>query len=55
MPDVSKPPHHTLPHAGLLAKLDARTSLRVVQDPSSSAGGKGEVGPFPGRQEAPTS
>ncbi len=34
MPDVTKPPLHTLPHAELLAKLDALTNLRVVRDPA---------------------
>ena len=32
MPDVTKPPLHTLPYAELLAKLDALTNLRVVRD-----------------------
>ena len=35
MPDLSKPPFHTLPHAELIAKLDALTNLRVVHDPAS--------------------
>ena len=54
MPDVTKPPLHTLPHAELLAKLDALTNLRVVRDPASSTGWKLEVGPFPGWKDVPT-
>lgn len=40
MPDVSKRPLHTLPHAELLAKLDALTNLRVVRDPAAATGWK---------------
>ena len=54
MPDVTKPPLHTLPHADLLAKLDALTNLRVVRDPTSATGWKLEVGPFPGWKDVPT-
>jgi WD40 repeat protein len=54
MPDVTKPPLHTLPHAELMAKLDAFTNLRVVRDPSSSTGWKLDVGPFPGWKDVPT-
>jgi WD40 repeat protein len=54
MPDVTKPPLHTLPHAELMAKLDALTNLRVVRDPASSTGWKLDVGPFPGWQDVPT-
>jgi WD40 repeat protein len=54
MPDVTKPPLHTLPHAELLAKLDALTNLRVVRDPASSTGWKLEVGPFPGWKDVPS-
>ena len=54
MPDVTKPPLHTLPHAELLAKLDTLTNLRVVRDPSSSTGWKLDVGPFPGWKDVPT-
>jgi WD40 repeat protein len=54
MPDVTKPPLHTLPHADLLAKLDALTNLRVVRDPTSSTGWKLDVGPFPGWKDLPT-
>jgi WD40 repeat protein len=54
MPDVTKPPLHTLPYAELLAKLDALTNLRVVRDASSSTGYKLDVGPFPGWKDVPT-
>jgi len=54
MPDVTKPPLHTLPHAELLAKLDALTNVRVVRDPSSATGWREEIGPFAGWQDAPT-
>jgi len=54
VPDVSKPPLHTLPHAELLAKLDTITNLRVVRDEESPTGWKVEVGPFPGWGEVPT-
>jgi len=48
MPDLSKPPLHTLPHDELIAKLKTLTNLRVVRDEESSTGWKVEVGPFPG-------
>jgi WD40 repeat protein len=54
MPDVSKPPLHTLPHDELLAKLETLTNLRVVRDEESSTGWELEVGPFPGWQDVPT-
>jgi WD40 repeat protein len=53
MPDLSKPPLHTLPHDALMRKLDALTNLRVVPDGSSSTGWKLEVGPFPGWKDVP--
>jgi len=54
MPDMTKPPLHTLPHQELLAKLDSLTNLRVVPDPSSATGWKLDVGPFPGWKDVPT-
>jgi len=48
MPDLSKPPLHTLPHDELVAKLRSLTNLRAVRDPASDTGWKIEVGPFPG-------
>jgi WD40 repeat protein len=54
MPDLSKPPLHTLPHDELVAKLKSLTNLRVVRDPKAVAAWKVEVGPFPGWKEVPT-
>ena len=54
MPDVSKPPLHTLPYAELMAKLHTLTNLQVVEDPAASSGYKIEVGPFPGWKDVPT-
>ena len=53
MPDLSKPPLHTLPRGELIAKLKTLTNLRVVRDEESSTGWKVEVGPFPGWAEVP--
>jgi WD40 repeat protein len=53
MPDLSKPPLHTLPHDELVAKLHSLTNLRVVRAPESPAGWKIEVGPFPGWKDVP--
>jgi len=53
VPDLSKPPLHTLPHAELLAKLGSLTNLRAVRDPASSTGWRLELGPFPGWQSVP--
>jgi WD40 repeat protein len=54
MPDLNKPPLHTLPHDELIAKLQSLTNLRAVRDPESSTGWSIEIGPFPGWQEVPT-
>jgi WD40 repeat protein len=53
MPDLSKPPLHTLPHGELLAKLRSLTNLRAVREPSSDTGWKIEIGPFPGWATVP--
>ena len=53
MPDVSKPPLHTLPYAELMAKLQALTNLQVVEDRASATGYKLQVGPFPGWKDVP--
>ena len=53
MPDLTKPPLHTLPHDELIAKLHNLTNLRAVRDAESSTGWKIEVGPFPGWAEVP--
>jgi WD40 repeat protein len=54
MPDVTKPPLHTLSHGELMAKLDGLTNRRVVPDPTSPTGWKLDVGPFPGWKDVPT-
>jgi len=54
MPDLTKPPLHTLPREELIAKLKTLTNLRVVRDAESSTGWKVEVGPFPGWETVPT-
>jgi WD40 repeat protein len=53
MPDLSKPPLHTLPHEELLAKLESLTNLRAVPDTSFDTGWKIEIGPFPGWAKVP--
>jgi len=54
MPDLSKPPLHTLPHNELIAKLKTLTNLRVVRDEGSPTGWKLTVGPFPGWESVPS-
>jgi WD40 repeat protein len=54
VPDLSKPPLHTLPREELIAKLKTLTNLRVVRDEESSTGWKLEVSPFPGWERVPT-
>jgi hypothetical protein len=54
MPDLTKPPLHTLPYAELITKLRALTNLQVVADPAAATGYKLEVGPFPGWKDVPT-
>jgi hypothetical protein len=53
MPEVTRPPLHTLPSDQLLATLDTHSNLRVVRDPDSSTGWSFEIGPFPGWEEVP--
>jgi len=53
MPNLDKPPLHTLPYDELIAKLKTLTNIRVVRDAESSTGWKLEVGPFPGWAEVP--
>jgi WD40 repeat protein len=53
MPDLSKPPLHTLPHDDLIAKLKSLTNFRVVRDPESAQGWKVDLDPFPGWKEIP--
>lgn len=53
MPDLAKPPLHSLPYQELLAKLKSLTNVRVIEDAASPTGYKLDVGPFPGWAEAP--
>jgi WD40 repeat protein len=53
VPDLGKPPLHTLPHGELLAKLHSLTNLRAVRDPSSDTGWTIALDPFPGWAEVP--
>jgi WD40 repeat protein len=53
LPDLSKPPLHTLPQEQLLATLRVLTNLRAVRDPGSGTGWKIEIGPFPGWKNVP--
>ncbi len=53
MPDLAKPPAHTLPYRELLAKLKSLTNLVVARDPASASGWKVELGPFPGWAKIP--
>jgi hypothetical protein len=54
MPDLSKPPIHTLPREELIAKLKTLTNLRVVRDPESATGWTLTHDPFPGWETVPT-
>jgi len=54
MPDLSKPPLHTLPREELIAKLKTLTNIRVVRDEESSTGWKLTHDPFPGWETVPT-
>ena len=48
MPDLTRPPSHTLPLPELLARLKAQTNWRAVVDPAAPGGYRLEAGPFPG-------
>jgi len=54
MPDLSKPPLHTLPREELIAKLKTLTNLRVVRDEESPTGWTLTHDPFPGWETVPT-
>jgi WD40 repeat protein len=54
MPDLSKPPLHTLPHDELITKLKTLTNLRVVRDEESATGWTLTHDPFPGWETVPT-
>jgi WD40 repeat protein len=54
MPDLSKPPLHTLPREELIAKLKTLTNLRVVRDEEAPSGWKLTHDPFPGWETVPS-
>ena len=54
MPDLSKPPLHTLPREELIARLKTLTNLRAVRDPDSATGWTLTLDPFPGWETVPT-
>jgi WD40 repeat protein len=54
MPDLSKPPLHTLPREELVAKLKTLTNVRVARDPDSSTGWTLTHDAFPGWETVPT-
>jgi hypothetical protein len=54
MPDLTRPPLHTLPHDELVTRLRSYTNLRVVEDAESGTGYRVEAGPFPGWKDVPT-
>jgi hypothetical protein len=54
MPDLSKPPLHTLPREALIGKLGSLTNVRVVEDKAAPTGYKLDLAPFPGRRDVPT-
>jgi WD40 repeat protein len=53
MPDLDRPPIHTLPHDELMATLRSLTNIRVVRDPESPRGWKVELDRFPGWADTP--
>jgi WD40 repeat protein len=53
MPDLTRPPLHTLPQDELLDRLRSYTNLRVVEDADSGTGYRVEAGPFPGWNHQP--
>jgi WD40 repeat protein len=54
MPDLTRPPIHSLPIEELLERLRAQTNLRVVLDETTESGYRLDVEPFPGWETAPT-
>jgi WD40 repeat protein len=54
VPDMTRPPFHTLPHEELKARLRSFTNLEVIEDDASPTGYRTEIGPFPGWEDVPT-
>ena len=53
MPDIDKPPFHTLPYDELLSRLKKLTNLRAVTDEESPTGYRISIDPFPGWEKVP--
>jgi serine/threonine protein kinase/WD40 repeat protein len=53
MPDLSRPPLHSLPHDELMARLEALTNLRVVPDAESYTGYEVDLTAHRGWQTVP--
>jgi hypothetical protein len=53
MPNLDRPPLHTLPREELIAKLKSLTNVRAVRDPEALNGWTIELGPFPGWKDVP--
>lgn len=53
VPDLSRPPLHSLAHDELIAKLDSFTNLRVIRCEGSADGWQLTVDPFPGWEAIP--
>jgi hypothetical protein len=53
MPDLDRPPLHTVPIDRLLSTLDGLTNLRVVADASTATGWGFALAPFPGWKDVP--
>jgi DNA-binding winged helix-turn-helix (wHTH) protein/WD40 repeat protein len=53
VPDLSKPPLHSLPRGKFIALLESLTNLRVVRDPEDPTSYSVTAGPFPGWNTVP--
>jgi len=53
MPDLHRPPLHTLPHGALMERLRAWTNLRAVPDGNSATGWRTKAGQFHGWETPP--
>jgi hypothetical protein len=53
MPDLDRPPLHTLSHDELMKKLKSLANLRAVRSADSASGWDIELAPFPGWKDVP--
>jgi WD40 repeat protein len=53
VPDMTKPPRHTIPIGEFLAWLDTLTNVRIVRDETSPTDWRRAIGPFPGWETVP--